>query len=80
MSRLNDIKWDDGHGLDELSIWGPSKIEALGDVLAQVDNNDNISKRTISNLGRLVVDFSKDLEEILIRFMDEMEGDGGKHD
>lgn len=79
--RLDEIKRDDGGGLDELRTWGPPILKALArSIEIQSDGTAGEIYEHILSLAYLVEETADAIEGCLDRFMDEMKGEGEKHD
>lgn len=76
MSRLDELNWDNGNGLDELIAWGITPIRALVkgmhvffDVYDDTEEMMNLAK----TLAYEIEDKIDEIDACLDRFMNEMD-------
>ena len=73
MSYLEDVKWDNGKGLDDFIAFGISPARTLTDMVFEETASINRYPGELNSLCFAVLDYLDDMEKCIYRFMDEVE-------
>lgn len=73
MSRLSEIKWNDGHGLEDLKCWGVEQIKGLAEVLTDLEVVSSAADFDIriSAIAYAILETAEDMEKVIDRFLKE---------
>lgn len=70
--RIDEIKWDDGQGLEDFVIWGISPLKTLAYYLTEGSLEPGAQER-VETLGFLIEELIEKAEECIKRFMGELD-------
>lgn len=75
-NRLSKIEWNEGQGpqgLDEIRMWGIEPIQALARAII---GNVDLEPKEITAIAYLIGDKADEINEALMRFMEQLEKGG----
>ena len=72
MFEIDEIKWKDGRGLEELNIWGILFIQALAEAILKIIDSSEYDNGHIIYFALLIKEATVEIEKCIYRFLSEM--------